>query len=254
MATLVKSSAIASATVNLSFAGCGFLGVYQVGVVEAFRQQAQIVEVSKAGGSSAGALVAAAMLTGVPMESVMVQFERMMKGVGKHKLGALSPSFHLGRVVETSLLSLLPPDSHLALSGRLHVSLTNLSNRPFTNTIVSHFPTRDHLISSLLCSCYLPLISGPNPPSIQGERFLDGGITQQFPTSLIPAIRVSPFSGTEKEICPQDPPGPSVTFAGENVLLSRANTRRGYDAFRCLTYDQVKKYTDINIAMKYSGP
>ena len=45
----------------------------QVGVVEAFRQQAQIVEVSKAGGSSAGALVAAAMLTGLPMESVMVQ-------------------------------------------------------------------------------------------------------------------------------------------------------------------------------------
>ena len=45
----------------------------QVGVVEAFRQQAQIVEVSKAGGSSAGALVAAAMLTGLPMESVMLQ-------------------------------------------------------------------------------------------------------------------------------------------------------------------------------------
>ena len=50
-----------------------FSAAVQVGVVEAFRQQAQIVEVSKAGGSSAGALVAAAMLTGVPMESVMVQ-------------------------------------------------------------------------------------------------------------------------------------------------------------------------------------
>ena len=46
------------------------------------------------------------------------------------------------QIEQTSLLSLLPPDSHLALSGRLHVSLTNLSNRPFTNTIVSHFPTR----------------------------------------------------------------------------------------------------------------
>jgi len=214
-----------------------------VGVVEAFRQQAQIVEVSKAGGSSAGALVAAAMLTGLPMESVMVQFEKMMKEVGKHKLGALSPSFHLGRVLEVSLLSLLPPDSHLTLSGRLHVSLTNFSNRPFTNAIVSHFPTRDHLISSLLCSCYLPLISGPSPPTIQGERFLDGGITQQFPTSLIPAIRVSPFSGTEKEICPQDLPGlASVTLSGENVLLSRANARRGYDAFHCLSYDQVHEY------------
>ena len=49
----------------------------QVGVVEAFRQQSQIVEVSKAGGSSAGALVAAAMLTGLPMESVMAQVDEL---------------------------------------------------------------------------------------------------------------------------------------------------------------------------------
>ena len=48
-----------------------------MGVVEAFRQHAQIVEVSKAGGSSAGALVAAAMLTGLPMELVIVQVVEM---------------------------------------------------------------------------------------------------------------------------------------------------------------------------------
>ena len=155
------------------------------------------------------------------------------------------------------------------------MSLTNLSSRPFTNSIFSQFPTRsgssvkaawklwtcrDHLISSLLCSCYLPLISGPNPPSLQvsshanilkaervghackrlcilqGERFLDGGFTQQFPTSLIPAVRVSPFrwfaecrsstckrifSGYEKEICPRDQPGPGVTLSGENMHFSR---------------------------------
>ena len=58
-----------------------FSAVVQVGVVEAFRQQAQIVEVSKAGGSSAGALVAAAMLTGVPMESVMVQVVEPKGGI-----------------------------------------------------------------------------------------------------------------------------------------------------------------------------
>ena len=48
-----------------------------MGVVEAFRQHAQIVEVSKAGGSSAGALVAAAMLTGLPTELVIVQVVEM---------------------------------------------------------------------------------------------------------------------------------------------------------------------------------
>ena len=52
----------------------GILEVFhQVGVAEAFRQHSQIVEVSKAGGSSAGALVAAAMLTGLPMQSVLAQ-------------------------------------------------------------------------------------------------------------------------------------------------------------------------------------
>jgi len=239
-ATLTKK--VARAAVNLSFAGCGFLGVYQVGVAEAFRQHSQIVEVSKAGGSSAGALVAAAMLTGLPMQSVLAQFEEMMAEASKHRLGAFSPYFHLGSAIEASLHFLLPPDSHLTLSGRLHVSLTNLSSRPFTNSIVSQFPTRDHLISSLLCSCYLPLISGPNPPSLQGERFLDGGFTQQFPTSLIPAVRVSPFSGYEKEICPRDQPGPGVTLSGENMHFSRANVRRGCDAFRCLSLHQVNGY------------
>ena len=43
---------------------------------------------------------------------------------------------------QESLLSLLAPDSHLSLSGRLHVSLTNFSSRPFTNTVISQFPTR----------------------------------------------------------------------------------------------------------------
>merc|ERR1719494_90408 len=103
------------------------------------------------------------MLTGLPMQSVMAQFEEMMAEASMHRLGAFSPYFHLGRAIEASLHFLLPPDSHLTLSGRLHVSLTNLSSRPFTNSIVSQFPTRlgssvkaawklwtcrDHLVSS----------------------------------------------------------------------------------------------------------
>ena len=50
---------------NLSFAGCGFLGIYHVGVCSCFRRYASHVSTEKISGASAGALAACALLTGV---------------------------------------------------------------------------------------------------------------------------------------------------------------------------------------------
>lgn len=44
---------------NLSLSGCGFLGIYHVGVVSAFREHASELLKEKISGCSAGALVAA---------------------------------------------------------------------------------------------------------------------------------------------------------------------------------------------------
>ena len=56
-------SLIDDENVNLSFAGCGFLGIYHVGVASCLREYAPQLIARKVGGASAGALVAAAMLT-----------------------------------------------------------------------------------------------------------------------------------------------------------------------------------------------
>lgn len=44
---------------NLSLSGCGFLGIYHIGVVSAFREHAPEYLLDKISGCSAGSLVAA---------------------------------------------------------------------------------------------------------------------------------------------------------------------------------------------------
>lgn len=52
---------------NLSFAGCGFLGIYHVGVACCFRQYAPQLLLDKISGASAGALAACCLLCDLPL-------------------------------------------------------------------------------------------------------------------------------------------------------------------------------------------
>ena len=66
---------LAALRMNLSFAGCGFLGVYHLGVAKALAQHGTrlMLNVQRFAGASAGALVAAALaLKGTDMEVLQV--------------------------------------------------------------------------------------------------------------------------------------------------------------------------------------
>ncbi len=52
---------------SLSFAGCGFLGLYHVGVAACFRQYIQLNSSTKILGASAGALTAMALCCQLPL-------------------------------------------------------------------------------------------------------------------------------------------------------------------------------------------
>lgn len=56
-----------SEAVNLSLAGCGFLGIYHIGVASAFKQYAPHVLLNKISGASAGAMAAASLLCDLPL-------------------------------------------------------------------------------------------------------------------------------------------------------------------------------------------
>lgn len=52
---------------NLSFAGCGFLGIYHVGVAVCFKKYAPHLLLNRISGASAGAIAACFLLCDLPI-------------------------------------------------------------------------------------------------------------------------------------------------------------------------------------------
>lgn len=61
------SSTINVNETNLSFAGCGFNGIYYVGVASCFREYCPKVSYNKISGASAGAIAACALACHIPL-------------------------------------------------------------------------------------------------------------------------------------------------------------------------------------------
>lgn len=70
-------------SVNISLAGCGFLGIYHIGVASCIKEYAPHLFMNKISGASIGALAGACLLTDVSLGKVgdfqiriMIAFER----------------------------------------------------------------------------------------------------------------------------------------------------------------------------------
>uniref|UniRef100_UPI003AACCD42 patatin-like phospholipase domain-containing protein 2 n=1 Tax=Centroberyx gerrardi TaxID=166262 RepID=UPI003AACCD42 len=188
---------------SISFAGCGFMGIYYVGatgcILERFPRLIQ--DASKIYGASAGALMAAILTIGIPIEKTCADLMSMAKEARKRKLGPLHPAFNLMQLVRDSLLANLPEDAHVRASGKLCVSLTRVSDGK--NVLVSEFDSRDELIQALICSCFIPFYCGIIPPTYRGVRYVDGAISDNLPhCHLKNTITFSAFAG-ESDVCPR---------------------------------------------------
>ncbi|PIK44706.1 hypothetical protein BSL78_18427 [Apostichopus japonicus] len=210
---------------NITFAGCGFLGIYHVGVGSCFAVHAPNL-IQKAGGASAGALAACCMLCGSDLGKITEDVLNTATSARSRTLGPLSPRFDINQVLLDGLKETLPEDAHKIVSGRLFVSLTRVSDRQ--NIVVSKFTSKDDLIQALLCSAFVPFYSGIVPPSFRGTRYVDGGISDNLPKVSGDTVTVSPFSG-ESDICP-----PSeeisrylqITLSNTHIQLTASNLYR----------------------------
>jgi patatin-like phospholipase domain-containing protein 2 len=147
---------------NLSFSGCGFLGVYHIGVVCAFKKQAPEVLDNPMAGCSAGSFVAACAMCGCCLGQMCSDALEIAVRARSHTLGALHPTFNIVDIICNGLRRILPLDAHKICSGRLFISLTRWRDRK--NFIISQFHTREELIQVLICSSFVPLWSGAIPP------------------------------------------------------------------------------------------
>ncbi|KAG9352355.1 hypothetical protein JZ751_020768 [Albula glossodonta] len=176
---------------NISFAGCGFLGIYHVGVASCLQEQAPfLVENARhIYGASAGALTASALVSGACLGQAGANIIDVAKEARKRFLGPMHPSFNLVKIMRTMLYRTLPPDAHTLACGRLGISLTRVSDGE--NVLVSQFNMRTfrYIVALFLPHC---------------RRYVDGGISDNLPQyELKNTITVSPFSG-ESDICPRD--------------------------------------------------
>ncbi|XP_017130569.1 patatin-like phospholipase domain-containing protein 2 [Drosophila elegans] len=212
---------------SLSFAGCGFLGIYHVGVAVCLRQNAPQLLLERIGGASAGALAACCLICDLPLECMAGDFLRVVQETRRHSLGAFSPWFNLPECLLEGMHRRLPEDAHRRASGRLHISLTRVSDR--RNVVMSEFSSRQELLQALMCSCFIPGLSGLVPPQVRGVRYMDGAFSDNLPWLDEHTVTVSPFCG-ESDICPRDQ-NPhllqlNINWANTCIRLSRRNLRR----------------------------
>ncbi|KAM3968027.1 brummer [Aphomia sociella] len=210
---------------NLSFAGCGFLGIYHVGVAVCFKKYAPHLLLGKISGASFGALSACCLLCDLPIGELTSDVLRVVGEARAGSLGPFSPSFNIQNVLLEGMEKYLPQDVHKLVSGKLHISLTRVYDGK--NVIVSEFPTREDLLQALLASCFVPVFSGMLPPRFHGIRYMDGGFSDNLPVLDENTITVSPFCG-ESDICPRDLSSQlfHVNVANTSIELSKQNINR----------------------------
>ncbi|XP_007937643.1 omega-hydroxyceramide transacylase [Orycteropus afer afer] len=191
---------------SISFSGSGFLSFYQAGAVDALRDLAprMLDTAHRFAGTSAGAVIAALAICGIEMDEYLRALNVSVAEVRKFFLGPLSPSCKMVQMMRQFLYRVLPEDSYKVATGKLHVSLTRLTDGE--NVVVSEYTSKEELIEALYCSCFVPMYCGLIPPTYRGERYIDGGFTSMQPCSFWnDSITISTFSG-QQDICPRDCP------------------------------------------------
>ncbi|XP_066106369.1 patatin-like phospholipase domain-containing protein 4 isoform X3 [Saccopteryx bilineata] len=193
--------------INLSFAACGFLGIYHLGAALALRRHGQklLKDVKAFAGASAGSLVASILLTAPEKIEECNEFTYgFAEETRRQPLGAVTPGYDFMARLRRGMEAILPPNAHELAHHRLHVSVTNTQTRD--NCLVCSFPSRADLI----------------------QKWVDGGLTNSLP--ILPVgrtVTVSPFSG-RPDISPRDRGQLNlyVSIAKQDVMLSVANLVR----------------------------
>ncbi|XP_074483933.1 patatin-like phospholipase domain-containing protein 4 isoform X2 [Sebastes fasciatus] len=188
---------------NLSFAACGFMGIYQLGAVGAFLRHGDklLGSLRACAGASAGALVAAVLITAPHKLEDCKEFTyRFADSVRQQRFGAVTPGYDFMLKLREGIEEILPSEAHSLAADRLHVSITH--SRSGKNHLVSRFSSREELIKALLASSFVPVYAGLRPVELRGQKWIDGGFTDSLP--ILPVgrtITVSPFAGLQ-DVCP----------------------------------------------------
>ncbi|XP_068446871.1 patatin-like phospholipase domain-containing protein 4 [Clinocottus analis] len=217
------------AVLNLSFAACGFLGIYHLGAVGAILRHGDKLLGSLRGcaGASAGALVAAVLITAPEKLENCKEFTyRFADSARQQRFGAVTPGYNFMLALREGIEEILPSEAHSLATDRLHVSITH--SKSGKNHIISKFTSREELITALLASSYVPVYAGLKPVEFRGQKWIDGGFTDSLP--ILPTgrtITLSPFAGLQ-DVCPvhRGRFNTQLRLANIDIMFSMENIKR----------------------------
>ena len=109
----------------------------------------------------------------------------------------------------------------------------SLTTAKLRNLLVSEYRSNEDLLDCLVCSCFIPGFSGYSAPTFRGERFLDGGLTNNQPILDDQTIRVNALA-SDNDIRPIDGGKLQLklpTIGSDRVHLSAKNVVRLKHAF-----------------------
>ncbi|XP_035493587.1 patatin-like phospholipase domain-containing protein 4 isoform X1 [Scophthalmus maximus] len=217
------------AVLNLSFAACGFLGIYHLGAVGAILRHGDklLGSLRACAGASAGALVAAVMITAPDKLEQCKEFtHRFANSVRGQPFGAVTPGYDFMLTLREGMEEILPSEAHSLATDRLHISMTHSGSGK--NHIVSRFTSREELIKALLASSFVPVYAGLKPVEFRGQKWIDGGFTDSLPTLPVGrTITVSPFAGLQ-DVCPVHGGryNGQLRLANMDIMFSMENIKR----------------------------
>jgi len=213
---------------NISFAGCGFLGVYHIGVSACLKKFAPHLLQNKIGGSSAGAMCAVALVCDIPLEDITRKVLMLASQSRKLILGPFNPSFNIHQITKDTFEELLPENVAQRVSGKLFISMTKASNK--SNILVSEFYDKSDVIDALCAASFVPGMSGYVPPKFREHSAIDGLYSDNIPDLGGFTITVSPFAG-DASIGPSDENFSAMPLSfphgtGGSLHLSTENMKR----------------------------
>ncbi|XP_037055127.1 patatin-like phospholipase domain-containing protein 4 [Peromyscus leucopus] len=255
------------APVRLSFSAAGFLGLYHLGAAHVLRVRGSrlLRQVTGVAGASAGALVAAALVTAPERLELCTRFAldlaRTRGGArwGSRPRGSTSwpgearaahrrtracENTHPGSEARrdtprhTWVLPPLPPGPSRSHQCRAHAcdgthacvdAARGLGGRGFRTRVSSVFSRSPPQV--LLASCFVPVFAGLEAVEFEGEAWTDGALSNALPVppGLGRAVSVSPFCGGAV-VSPRDPGlwgwGPRVRMNNLEVAVSAGHVTR----------------------------
>ena len=131
---------------QFTFSGCGFLGIYHLGVVDCLRSYIPNLteRIDKIYGCSAGCLVGMMLLCNKEMNECLGIVKDVVVELKEIWGGPLNHSVNFSDALRKNLDNLLPANAHEIATDKLFISCTKF---PYSNEIISKFDSKEELIS-----------------------------------------------------------------------------------------------------------